>query len=125
MTDTAKKDDKKKSESRKRQRVLRCRVLPCEYDKINKRAEQLNVSISSLLRDSALDEPIRSRQKRLPSIERQDLARLTAGLGKLGSEFNRIVAMAERQDSLEDIPALAPALGEFRAVLSFLMRLMR
>ncbi len=125
MTETSKKIDKKPSEKRKRQRVLRCRVLPSEFETINKRADQLDVSISSLLRDSALAKPVRRLRKRLPSIARQDLARLTGELGKTGSELNRIFAMAERQESLEDIPALAHTLREFRSVLTSLTRLLR
>ena len=125
MTDNSDKTDKKASEKRKRQQVLRCRVLPSEFEKINRRAGQLNVSVSSLLRDSALDEPVRRLRKPLPTIERQELARLTAELGKAGCELNRIFAIAERGESLEDIPALVHTLREFRSVLTSLTRLMR
>ena len=124
MPDTNDTPTKKRSEKRKRELTLRCRVLPSECQEIEKRAKQMRISVSALLRDSALDIPVRRLTKRRPSLEQQELARLTAQLGKLGSELNKFFSIAERVGFHRSVPDLEKSLGEFRCVLSRLAELL-
>lgn len=125
MTDQTSRSRIRASERRQRQITLRCRVLPAEQQEIKKRAKALDVSVSALLRESALDTPLPRPRKRLPTPERQDLARLAGQLGKIGSNLNQIARVANSEQRLDDLPLLEEDLGILRGILAHLMRVLR
>jgi hypothetical protein len=73
------------SETRKRNRVFTIRLNPQEADTVRRKANENGHSIAALLRSSLL-------HVRLPHsrIDRLELARLLAELGKIGSNVNQI-----------------------------------
>lgn len=126
MKTTRKPPTKKHSDKRKRNLVLRCRVLPTEAEQIRLRADALGVSLSEMLRESALDEPIRRPRKPLPTPDRQALALLTGQLGKVGSNLNQLAYHANREKSLVDSAAsLSVAIGECRGLIAKLTEILK
>ena len=116
---------KKSSAKRQRNLVLRVRVLPSESDEIRRRAAALGVSVSEMLRESALDEPIRRPKKPLPSPDRKAIATLTGQLGKVGSNLNQLAHRANTSGVIGELGLLTDAIGECRDLMFHMTDLLR
>lgn len=116
---------KKSSAKRQRNLVLRVRVLPSESEEIRKRAAALGVSLSEVLRESALNEPIRRPKKPLPSPDRKALATLTGQLGKVGSNLNQLAHHANLDGAFGESVLVTKAVGECRDLMAHLTELLK
>lgn len=116
---------KKNSAKRQRNLVLRVRVLPSESEEIRKRATALGVSVSEMLRESALNEPIRRPKKPLPSPDRMALAALTGQLGKIGSNLNQLAHRANTSGVIGEWGLLTDAICECRDLMFHMTDLLR
>ena len=116
---------KKSSVKRQRNLVLRVRVLPSESEEIRKRAQAMGVSLSVILRESALDEPIQRPKKPLPSPDRKALATLTGQLGKVGSNLNQLAHHANLDGAFGELALVTKAIGECRNLMADLTELLK
>jgi len=81
------------SENRKRQNVIRVRLDDREQAEIIERADKAGLSIAGYLRSTVLSAPP-PRQSRRPPVNKVELARVLAQLGKLGSNVNQMARVA-------------------------------
>nr|WP_010890038.1 plasmid mobilization relaxosome protein MobC [Acidithiobacillus ferrooxidans]CAA65682.1 unnamed protein product [Acidithiobacillus ferrooxidans] len=77
------------SETRQRQAALRIRLTAAEHATITAASERAGLSLAGYARSQLLSAPP-VRQARRPPVERAELARLLAELGKIGSNVNQI-----------------------------------
>lgn len=77
------------SETRQRQAALRIRLTAAEHAAITAASERAGLSLAGYARSQLLSAPP-VRQARRPPVERAELARLLAELGKIGSNVNQI-----------------------------------
>lgn len=122
-TETSKK--KSGSENRQCTDVLHCRVKSGEAQRIKKIAEEMDVSVSELLRESALDKPIKRRRNAIPLIERQLLAQLTGTLGSLGCTLGRLSIIAEHNLDRLDTKSVNSATTECRELVRQLINILK
>ncbi len=81
------------SEKRQRQNVVRVRLNDNERAEILTRADKAGLSVAGYLRSAVLQTPP-PRQSRRPSVNHQELARVLAQLGKIGSNVNQMARVA-------------------------------
>lgn len=115
---------KKCSNKRRRTITLRCRALPAEAVQITKLAEDLGMSVSAVLLQAVLETKIRRPRKKLPSPDRQELARLTGQLGRVGSNLNQIARHANREQRLTACAELGPTIDDCRNLINQLAKLL-
>jgi hypothetical protein len=77
------------TEKRVRDSVLPVRLAADERATLDAAAEKAGLTTSSYARQAMLGAPA-PRQVRRPPVERQELARLLAELGKVGSNLNQL-----------------------------------
>jgi len=77
------------SEKRERQKILGIRMTSDEFAEVSKRANAVLLTPSSYARLELLDSPP-PRQARRPAVEAENVARVLAQLGKIGSNLNQI-----------------------------------
>jgi hypothetical protein len=77
------------SDKRQRQEALRIRLTTTERATIAAAAERGGLSVAGYARSALLSAPP-VRQARRPPVERLELARLLAELGRVGSNVNQI-----------------------------------
>jgi hypothetical protein len=102
------------SETRQRQKSLRVRLTDAERAALDEAAERAGLSLASYARQVLLAVPP-PRQARRPPVERVELARLNAHIGKIGSNLNQL-AHAGNVGAAVDGVALAAELGELALV---------
>jgi len=78
-----------KSEKRQRDALLQVRLTAAERATLDAAAERAGLSLAGYARSTLLSAPP-VRQARRPPVERAELARLLAQLGKIGSNVNQI-----------------------------------
>lgn len=124
MTVEEKPARKKYSNKRQRTVTLRCRTLPAEAVQITKLAEDLGMSVGEVLRQAVLETKIRRPRKKLPSPDRQELARLTGQLGRVGNNLNQIARHANREQQLNAGTDLSNAIADCRRLINQLAKLL-
>ncbi len=77
------------SEKRRRNDVLAIRMTSEEFAEVSKRANDVQLTPASYARLELLDSPP-PRQARRPAVEAENVARVLAQLGKIGSNINQI-----------------------------------
>lgn len=85
-------DDTRKTsgtETRRRNKVLQVRLSDSEFAEVEAHAERALLSPASYVRQTVLDSPA-PRARRRPSVEAEQVARVLAQLGKMGSNLNQI-----------------------------------
>ena len=87
MTDEAKRTSG--SETRRRTKVLQVRLSEAEFASIEDMAAAALLTPAALVRQQLLDAPP-PRAARRPSVEAEQVARVLAQLGKIGSNLNQI-----------------------------------
>lgn len=107
---------KKSSNNRHRQRTISCRVLPDEFERIQRRAQEIGVSTSQLLRDAALSARVGRARRRVPTRTDQLLAR---AVGQLSGIAVALRALAKTTPSVER--GDSDRLGELTCELETLM----
>ncbi len=104
------------SEQRQKSRIANFRVTPEEYRQIESHAEREGLTFGSYLRTRALATPT-TRAMRRPMMEKVILGKLTAELGRSGSNLNQIARAMNSGETvvIDDIQA---ALKEQRQILA-------
>ncbi|MEY2853172.1 MAG: hypothetical protein RL030_304 [Pseudomonadota bacterium] len=102
------------SETRRRQKGLRVRLTEAERAALDVAAEQAGLSRASYARQVLLAVPP-PRQARRPPVERVELARLLAHIGKVGSNLNQLAHLGNAGAAV-DGAALAAELAELATV---------
>lgn len=106
------------SNKRQRGRMLSIRLTDAEAEQLEAAANRAGLSLGGYARQTLLDAPP-PRASRRPPIERAELARLLAHVGKLGSNINQLTKYGN-MGRLVDDPALAAAaadIAELRAAI--------
>lgn len=104
-------------ETRQRQKVLRARVTQEEFDKITADAQAVDLSVGGYLRFLGMGMKTPGTQKATPLPERQDLARIVGGLGRIGGNLNQLTKLAN-QGQIVPPSALNASLAEVRALMN-------
>lgn len=102
------------SEKRQRQKALRLRLTDDEQATIADAAERAGLSLASYARQALLAAPP-PRQVRRPPVEKVELARLVAHIGKIGSNLNQLAHIGNAGGVVDGV-ALAAELGELALV---------
>lgn len=108
------------SEKRARTATLTVRVSNEERATIDQAAERAGLMIGSYARKVLLEAPA-PRQVRRPPVERRELVRLLAELGKIGSNINQL-ARAVNTGELIGAPALEEDLNGLRILRDAILR---
>jgi hypothetical protein len=90
----------------RRSRSITVRLTPAEYARLQAQAEGTQVELSTLARAVLLDAAISRRARRVASADQQQLARLLAALGKLGSNLNQMARQANTTGELASVASL-------------------
>jgi len=104
------KSKKSGSENRARKKNLVIRMTCDEFDEVAKRADAAQLTRSSYARSEILDSPP-PRQARRPAVETENVARVLAQLGKIGSNLNQIARHMNSGNSIAN-ETLARALTD-------------
>lgn len=97
------------SERRIRPKQALVRLTDGEHEALSGRAESAGLTLADYIRSQALGaKPLRARVR--PAVERAELARILAELGKLGSNVNQIARNLNR-DRAEDGQFMADTLS--------------
>ena len=102
------------SETRKRSRLLSVRMTEDEFAAVNAKAESIELTPASYARMALLDTPS-PRAVRRPAVERANVARVLAQLGKIGSNLNQIAHHMNAGNTLAN-ETLARALTDVSAM---------
>jgi len=127
MTETSGADAKKKPAPWRgrmrvkdaRTRFIAVRCTETEHAAIAEKASQAGLSVGAFLRSLALGSP-GPRAVRKPPVERRELARLLAWLGKLGSNVNQLAHGYNRERKFPGFPellAIRQEIADMRAAL--------
>ena len=106
------------SDKRQRGRMLSIRLTDAEAERLLEAAGRAGLSLGGYARQQLLDAPP-PRASRRPPIERAELARLLAHIGKVGSNINQLAKWGNSGRLVED-PHLAAAsadIAELRAAI--------
>jgi len=87
MTETAK--NISGSETRQRQHGVHVRLTSAEFAEVSNRANDALLTPASYIRMAVMDTPP-PRARRRPSVEAEQVGRVLAQLGKIGSNLNQI-----------------------------------
>jgi hypothetical protein len=98
------------SETRQRQKSLRVRLTDAERAALDTASERAELSLAGYARQVLLAAPP-PRQSRRPPVEKAELARLLAHIGKVGSNLNQL-AHTGNTGAAVDGAALAAELAE-------------
>ena len=103
------------TETRQRRRALVIRLDDAEHAALVAMAERAGLSLGGFARCVLLDAPP-PRQSRRPPVERAELARLLAQIGRLGSNVNQIARALNAGGAVEakEIDQTARAVVEMR-----------
>lgn len=104
------KSKKSGSEKRKRQSRVSIRLTSEEFAEVAKRADAAQLTLASYARAEILDSPP-PRQARRPAVETENVARVLAQLGKIGSNLNQIARHMNSGNSIAN-ETLARALTD-------------
>jgi hypothetical protein len=105
---------------RQRQQVFQIRLNEAEQAELKARAERAGLTVAGLIRQQCLDQPP-PRASRRPPVERAELARLLAQVGRVGGNvyqiarklnFEEATTEAAVQDAMADVAALRSAIME-------------
>ena len=102
-----------------RTRFIAVRCTAEEHASITEAASRAGFSVGAYLRTLALGSP-GPRAVRKPPVERQELARLTGLVGKLGSNVNQLAHGFNRSGKFPgfaELLAIRREIGEMRAAL--------
>ncbi len=122
---------KRPSERRQKGLIANFRVTAEEHSAIEREADRVGLTFGSYLRKRALhqkitdelkDEP-RTRAMRRPVMERVILGKLTAQLGRSGSNLNQI-ARAMNSGDVVVLDAIQSALAEHRQILAAIIEVL-
>ena len=102
------------SEKRKRPCLLSVRMTDAEFTEVNSKAEAVELTPASYARSMLLDMPA-PRAVRRPAVERENVARVLAQLGKIGSNLNQIAHHMNAGNNLAN-ETLARALTDVSAM---------
>jgi hypothetical protein len=102
------------SENRQRQKSLRVRLTDAERAALDDAAERAGLSLASYARQVLLAAPP-PRQSRRPPVEKAEMARLLAHIGKVGSNLNQLAHLGNTGAAV-DGTALAAGLLELATV---------
>jgi hypothetical protein len=102
-------------ETRQRQQVIRARVTPEEFDKITADAQAVDLSVGGYLRFLGMRMITPGTQRAAPLPAAQDLARIVAGLSKIGCNLNQLTKLAN-QGQIVPPSALNASIAEVRAL---------
>jgi hypothetical protein len=110
------------SEKRLRKHAVAVRLLDDEADALNAAADRAGLSVGAYLRVVALGAAGPRAVRRAP-IERQELVRVLAALGQLGSNVNQLARRANATGEIGDTALMQKYVMEMRdAVLMALGR---
>ena len=103
------------TETRQRQRDVRIRLTDAEHAALVALAERAGLSLGGFARRVLLDAPP-PRQSRRPPVERAELARLLAQIGRVGGNVNQIARALNAGGVVEtgEIDQAARAVVEIR-----------
>lgn len=104
-------------ETRQRQKVIRARVTQEEFDKITADAQAVDLSVGGYLRFLGMRMLTPGTQKAAPLPERQDLARIYAGMGRIGGNLNQLTKLAN-QGQIVPPSALSASIAEVDRLLN-------
>ena len=107
------------SNKRQRGRMLAIRLTDAEADQLQAVANRAGLSLGGFARQALLDAPP-PRASRRPPIERVELAKLLAHVGKLGSNINQLAKYGNLGRLVED-PHLAAAAADIAALRAVIM----
>lgn len=107
---------KRPSEQRQKHRIANFRVTPEEYQQIEVNASHAGLTAGSYMRSRSLAAPT-TRAMRRPVVQQVILSRLTAELGRSGSNLNQI-ARAMNSGETVVIDQIQSALAEHRQILA-------
>jgi hypothetical protein len=99
------------SEKRQRQHAVAVRLLPAEKEALDAAAERLGRSASSYLRMVALGNA-GLRSVRRPPVEKAELVRLLAAVGKIGSNVNQLAHIANSTGRIPEQEQIAATRAE-------------
>ena len=104
------------SNKRQRGRMLSIRLTDAEAEQLEAAANRAGLSFGGYARQALLNAPP-PRASRRPPIERAELARLLAHVGKLGSNINQLAKYGNTGRLVDDsqLAAAAAAIIELRA----------
>ncbi len=77
------------TETRQRTCDVRIRLTPAEHARLSDAAASAGLSLGGYARRILLDAPP-ARQSRRPPVEKAELARILAAIGKIGSNVNQL-----------------------------------
>lgn len=103
-------------ETRQRQKVIRARVTQEEFDKITADAQAVDLSVGGYLRFLGMGMKTPGTQRAAPLPAAQDLARIAAGLGRIGGNLNQLTKLANQRQIVPP-SALDASLAEVRALV--------
>ncbi len=105
------------SEKRVRKHAVAVRILDDEAAALRAAANRAGLSVGAYLRAAALGDAGPRAARRAP-VERQELVRILAALGKLGSNVNQLAKMANATGEISgDIALMQKQLMEMRAAV--------
>jgi hypothetical protein len=107
------------SEKRQRQKALRVRLTDDERAALDAASDRAGLSLASYARQVLLAAPP-PRQARRPPVEKADLARVLAHIGKVGSNLNQLAHLGNAGAGVDGV-ALAAELGELAVVRAAIM----
>ena len=107
---------KQPSESRQKHRIANFRVTPDEYRQIEANATHAGLTAGSYMRSRALVAPT-TRAMRRPVVQQVLLSKLTAELGRSGSNLNQIARGMNSGEAVV-IDHIQAALKEHRQILA-------
>jgi hypothetical protein len=90
----------------RRTRSITVRLTASEYAKLLSQAAGAQVELSTLARAVLLDAAIPRRARKVATADQQQLARLLAALGKLGSNLNQMARQANTTGELASVASL-------------------
>ena len=96
------------------------RLSPEERAELDSRADRAGLSVGGYFRAAVFDKPP-PRQSRRPSVVEQELARLMAAIGRIGSNINQLTHQAHL-GSWPDSRALQQACDDIRFMRDTLIR---
>ena len=108
------------SEKRKRQFRVTIRLDEAEHTQINDRAENAGLTLSGYFRSAVLNTPP-PPQSRRPPVDRAELAKLLAAIGRIGNNVNQLARVANA-GSWPESKDLSKARADIKWIRTTLMK---
>ena len=108
------------SEKRQREFRVTIRLDEAEHTKINERAENAGLTLSGYFRSAVLNTPP-PPQSRRPPVDRTELAKLLAAMGRIGNNINQLARVANA-GSWPESSALSKACTDIKSIRTTLMK---